>query len=82
MSFTEWAVEGGIDHDTRRQQKKPEAVFLCSPNNPTGRLIPLPGEISAGCGLSWRILPEEYETYKDKIMSLDIPVEQTVEVRI
>ena len=21
MSFTEWAVEGGIDHDTRRQQK-------------------------------------------------------------
>ncbi len=22
MSFTEWAVEGGIDHDTRRQQKK------------------------------------------------------------
>ncbi|WP_301732388.1 hypothetical protein, partial [Klebsiella pneumoniae] len=22
----EWAVEGGIDHDTRRQQKKPEAV--------------------------------------------------------
>ncbi|MFC3191658.1 VOC family protein [Pseudocitrobacter faecalis] len=26
VSFTEWAVEGGIDHDTRRQQKKPEAV--------------------------------------------------------
>ena len=21
VSFTEWAVEGGIDHDTRRQQK-------------------------------------------------------------
>ncbi|EMB4325993.1 VOC family protein [Pluralibacter gergoviae] len=26
VSFTEWAVEGGIDHDTRRQQKKSEAV--------------------------------------------------------
>lgn len=26
VSFTEWAVEGGINHDTRRQQKKPEAV--------------------------------------------------------
>ncbi len=26
VSFTEWAVEGGIDHDTRRQQKKTEAV--------------------------------------------------------
>ena len=54
----------------------------CSEEGIPGRLIPLPGEISAGCGLSWRILPEEYETYKDKIMSLDIPVEQTVEVRI
>ena len=54
----------------------------CSEEGIPGRLMPLPGEISAGCGLSWRILPEEYETYKDKIMSLDIPVEQTVEVRI
>ncbi|WP_260513593.1 VOC family protein [Serratia fonticola] len=26
VSFTEWAVEGGIDHDTRRQHKKPGAV--------------------------------------------------------
>lgn len=26
VSFTEWAVEGGIDHDTRRQQKKTEAL--------------------------------------------------------
>lgn len=26
VSFTEWAVEGGIDHDTRRQQKKVEAL--------------------------------------------------------
>ncbi|MBK4716823.1 MULTISPECIES: VOC family protein [Tenebrionibacter/Tenebrionicola group] len=25
-SFTEWAVEGGIDHDTRRQQTKAEAI--------------------------------------------------------
>lgn len=54
----------------------------CSEEEIPGRLIPLPGEISAGCGLSWRILPEEYETYKDKIMSLDILVEQTVEVWI
>ena len=26
VSFTEWAVEGGIDHDTRRQHKKAEAL--------------------------------------------------------
>ena len=36
----------------------------CSEEGIPGRLIPLPGEISAGCGLSWRVLPEEYETYK------------------
>lgn len=54
----------------------------CGEESIPGRLIPLPGEISAGCGLSWRILPEEYETYKEKIMSLDIPVEQIVEVMI
>ena len=47
-----------------------------------GRLIPLPGEISAGCGLAWRILPEEYDAYKEAILALEIPVEQTVEVMI
>ena len=26
-----------------------------------GRLIPLPSEISAGCGLSWKTNPEEKE---------------------
>ena len=26
-----------------------------------GRLIPLPSEISAGCGLSWKTQPEEKE---------------------
>lgn len=26
-----------------------------------GRLIPLPSEISAGCGLSWKTKPEEKE---------------------
>lgn len=27
----------------------------------SGRLIPLPSEISAGCGLSWKTKPEEKE---------------------
>ena len=54
----------------------------CGAENIPGRLIPLPGEISAGCGLSWRILPEEYEANKEKIKLLAIPVEQVVEVII
>jgi hypothetical protein len=40
---------------------------FCEKRNIPGRLIPVPREISAGCGLAWRILPEEYpifETYQ------------------
>lgn len=54
----------------------------CTAENIPGRLIPLPGEISAGCGLSWRILPEEYEIYKQRILDLNINFENKVEVVI
>ena len=30
----------------------------CNARQVPGRLIPLPREISAGCGLAWRMLPE------------------------
>ncbi len=29
-----------------------------------GRLIPLPKELSAGCGLAWRMLPEDWQTWR------------------
>ena len=32
-----------------------------------GRLIPLPREISAGCGLAWRMPPEEWELWQMKL---------------
>lgn len=32
-----------------------------------GRLIPLPREISAGCGLAWRMLPEAFELWQHKL---------------
>lgn len=32
-----------------------------------GRLIPLPREISAGCGLAWRMLPEDWAAWQEKL---------------
>ena len=34
---------------------------FCARQNLPGRLIPVPREITAGCGLSWRAQPEEQE---------------------
>ena len=47
-----------------------------------GRLIPIPTEITAGCGLAWRIAPEQYEQNRDAIAALHIPFEQIVSLRI
>jgi hypothetical protein len=41
----------------------------CEANGIGGRLIPVPREISAGCGLAWRMRPEEFlqmEIYLEK----------------
>ena len=34
---------------------------FCAREHLPGRLIPVPREITAGCGLSWKALPEEQE---------------------
>ena len=31
-----------------------------------GRLIPLPQELSAGCGLAWRMLPGDWQQWQSK----------------
>jgi hypothetical protein len=33
---------------------------FCAAQSVGGRLIPVPRELSAGCGLAWRMLPEEF----------------------
>ena len=33
----------------------------CMENGLPGRIIPVPREITAGCGLSWKALPEDRE---------------------
>jgi hypothetical protein len=39
----------------------------CKKNDISGRLIPLPGEISAGCGLSWSASPDDSGAVKDAL---------------
>ncbi|MGN0204673.1 MAG: DUF3343 domain-containing protein [Coprococcus sp.] len=47
-----------------------------------GRLIPLPGEISAGCGLAWRMLPEEYEEFQTQLEETGQKFQQIVELEL
>mgnify|MGYP004479977185 FL=1 len=39
----------------------------CTEANIPGRLIPLPRELSAGCGLAWRMLPEDWERWRERL---------------
>lgn len=39
----------------------------CTEANIPGRLIPLPRELSAGCGLAWRMLPEDWQQWQSKL---------------
>lgn len=39
----------------------------CNEANIPGRLIPLPRELSAGCGLAWRMLPEDWQQWQSKL---------------
>ena len=38
------------------------AEKFCQTNGLPGRIIPVPREITAGCGLSWKAAPEDRET--------------------
>ncbi|MGN0287007.1 MAG: DUF3343 domain-containing protein [Atopobiaceae bacterium] len=42
-----------------------------------GRIIPLPREISAGCGLSWKAEPEDEERLCDALRHAGIEYDQT-----
>ena len=39
----------------------------CHARQVPGRLIPLPREISAGCGLAWRMLPEDWQSWQAEL---------------
>ncbi len=53
---------------------------LCMEQGLAGRLIPVPREISAGCGMSWRAPTEEKERLTAAAAQASIPVENTYEI--
>lgn len=44
-----------------------ECEKQCHIRQVPGRLIPLPREISAGCGLAWRMLPEDWQSWQAEL---------------
>lgn len=46
---------------------------LCRREGLPGRMIPVPSQISAGCGLAWRVLPEERGDIEAALAGAGIP---------
>ena len=46
---------------------------LCHGRGLPGRMIPVPSQISAGCGLAWRVLPEERGDIEAALAGAGIP---------
>ncbi len=43
---------------------------ICNTHHIAGRLIPTPREISAGCGLAWRMTDADYEKWKEQLAKM------------
>lgn len=52
----------------------------CAAKEVPGRLIPLPREISAGCGLAWRMLPQDWSAWQAQLRQM--PYEQAIEIEL
>ena len=48
---------------------------LCKEKNLGGRMIPVPGEITADCGLAWCAAPEQEAILTDALFAAGIPVQ-------
>ena len=55
---------------------------LCTHMGIPGRLIPVPREITAGCGLSWRVKKEDFSLYQEKMKDLEVEHDQVVELML
>ena len=54
----------------------------CLKNYVSGRLIPLPKEISAGCGLAWKCDVSQVDEMKKVFSELKIDIDKTTELVI
>lgn len=52
----------------------------CREHKIPGRLVPVPREISASCGLCWRMNPEEYGEFKEQLLASEREYDQIAEV--
>lgn len=55
---------------------------FCGAEKIPGRIIPVPREISASCGLCWRMLPEEYEEYREQLLNSGREYDRIEKVRM
>lgn len=46
---------------------------VCRRRGLPGRMIPVPGSVSAGCGLAWRVLPEERAAIEEALTEEGVP---------
>ena len=53
---------------------------LCLENALPGRLIPVPQEISSGCGVAWRVPLEEFVLIEEKSSQINFAWEQVIEI--
>lgn len=56
------------------------AEAFCAEHGIGGRLIPLPPAVDAGCGLAWRMLPEEYPPLEALRGSWTFKVQKSAEI--
>ena len=53
---------------------------FCLGNNLPGRLIPVPQEISSGCGVAWRVPLEDYSFIEAKRSQMNFVWEQVIDL--
>ena len=59
-----------------------EMEAFCRDSGIPGRLIPVPRQLSAGCGIVWRMEAAVFAQYRAEIARSKIEIEQSVELAL